>query len=229
MRLTYLLPALVFSVVSPPPVSAIDLTKIERTIAKEPAYRNQPKYCLLVFGPEAKFRVWLVLDGDVLYVDRNGNGDLTEAGERMEKGRNFRSVGPTFYAGDIAEPGGKVRHTDLRVDASDGYVEITVAGKRMYTSKEQGVLAFSSRPQDAPIIHFNGTLTFGLVPRGREAAALDHIVVEIGTPGLGKGTFAAIELETVPDRLAPSAEVELPNKNPEGKPLKVKTVLPNRV
>jgi hypothetical protein len=28
-----------------------DLTKIDRTIAKEPAYKSKPKYCLLVFGP----------------------------------------------------------------------------------------------------------------------------------------------------------------------------------
>src|SRR5437867_2527641 len=61
----------------------LDLAKINRTIAREPAYRNRPKYCLLVFGNEAKFRVWLVLDGDVLYVDRNGNGDLTERDERV--------------------------------------------------------------------------------------------------------------------------------------------------
>ena len=57
----------------------IDLTKVDRTIAKEPAYKTKPRYCLLVFGPEPKIRVWLVLDGDVLYVDRNGNGDLTHA------------------------------------------------------------------------------------------------------------------------------------------------------
>lgn len=60
---------------------ATDLAKIDRTIAKEPAYRTKtPKYGLLVFGPEGKDRVWLVHDGDVLYVDRNGNGDLTEPG-----------------------------------------------------------------------------------------------------------------------------------------------------
>ena len=41
------------------PTQAADLTKIERTIAKEPKYQGKPKYCLLVFGPEAKFRVWL--------------------------------------------------------------------------------------------------------------------------------------------------------------------------
>ena len=58
--------------------------KIDRTPSKEPAYRSKaPKYGLLVFGPEGKDRVWLVLDGDTLYVDRNGNGDLTEAGEKV--------------------------------------------------------------------------------------------------------------------------------------------------
>src|SRR6266702_3291632 len=54
------------------PSPAVDYTKIDRTIAKEPRYQSKtPKYCLLVFGPEAKTRVWLVLDRDVLYVDRN--------------------------------------------------------------------------------------------------------------------------------------------------------------
>ncbi len=62
---------------------AADLGKVDRSIGREPKYKAQPKYCLLVFGPEAKERVWLVQDGDVLYVDRNGNGDLTEAGKKI--------------------------------------------------------------------------------------------------------------------------------------------------
>ena len=49
---------------------AADLTKIDRTIAKEPAYKSKPKYCLLVFGPEAKTRAWLVVDGDLVFIDR---------------------------------------------------------------------------------------------------------------------------------------------------------------
>src|SRR5260370_27748824 len=64
--------------------SAADLAKVDRTIQKEPAYQSKPKYCLLVFGPAARHRVWLVLDGDTLYVDKNGNGNLTEAGDRTE-------------------------------------------------------------------------------------------------------------------------------------------------
>src|SRR5262249_51557517 len=73
------------------PSSAADLTKIDRTIAREPAYKGQPKYCLLVFGPEAKSRTWLVRDDEAIYVDRNGNGDLTGDSKRIQyRGRNRR-------------------------------------------------------------------------------------------------------------------------------------------
>src|SRR5437762_1445801 len=68
--------------VGPSTAGPVDLSRIDRTLGKEPAYQSRPKYCLLVFGPEAKARVWLVLAGDTLYVDKNGNGDLTEEGER---------------------------------------------------------------------------------------------------------------------------------------------------
>ncbi len=68
-------------------VVAADLSRVDRSVRREPAYRSTPRYCLLVFGPQAKQRVWLVLDGDTLYVDRNGNGDLTETGERLAIGK----------------------------------------------------------------------------------------------------------------------------------------------
>src|SRR5687767_12528066 len=64
-------------------VQAVDLSAIDRIIAKEPSLKSKPAYALLVFGPEAKTRVWLVQDGDTLYVDRNADGDLTQAGEAI--------------------------------------------------------------------------------------------------------------------------------------------------
>src|SRR5262245_16708877 len=81
MGRTIVIPAITWLALSPVLAEATDLTKIDRTIAKEPTYKTKPKYGLLVFGPEAKAHVWLVLDGDVLYVDKNGNGDLTEKDE----------------------------------------------------------------------------------------------------------------------------------------------------
>jgi hypothetical protein len=56
---------------------------VERTPPRtEPAYQNTPYYCLLVIGPEAKQR-WLVLDGETVDLDRNGNGDLTDKEDRI--------------------------------------------------------------------------------------------------------------------------------------------------
>lgn len=96
-----------------PPAPAADLAKIERKIAREPAYQSKsPKYCLLVFGPDARTRVWLVQDGDTLYVDRNGSGDLTEDGKRVkikQQGDSYRS----FEAGDLRAGG--LTHTGLSV------------------------------------------------------------------------------------------------------------------
>jgi hypothetical protein len=68
-------------------VSATDLTKVDRSIRREPTYRSSPKYCLLVFGPKAEHHVWLVLHGESLYVDRNGNGDLTDDGDPVPLGK----------------------------------------------------------------------------------------------------------------------------------------------
>src|SRR5207302_6716243 len=99
-----------FSIVAAVP--AADLAAINRTIAKEPAYKGQPKYCLLVFGPEAKARVWLVQDGDTLYVDRNGNGDLTEKGKQVTL-RQGEQTFRTFEVGEVRVGG--LTHKELSV------------------------------------------------------------------------------------------------------------------
>lgn len=44
----------------------------------ELADRTKPEYVLLVFGPEAKTRMWMGTDGSDLYVDRKLNNDLTD-------------------------------------------------------------------------------------------------------------------------------------------------------
>jgi hypothetical protein len=97
---------------------AADLGKVERGIGREPKYKAPPKYCLLVFGPEAKERVWLVQDGDTLYVDRNGNGDLTEAGKKIaantEKNLDPKEYGYTFQISEL-RAGGRV-HKHLWVN-----------------------------------------------------------------------------------------------------------------
>lgn len=99
--------------------AAADPPKVDRSIGKEPSYAGKPTYCLLAFGPDAAQRVWLVRDGDTLYVDKNGNGDLTDAGEAVtrtppRKGRE-EDVSKTFDIGDVTV-GGKT-HKALTVYA----------------------------------------------------------------------------------------------------------------
>jgi hypothetical protein len=112
--------ALLAAVAVAGPAAAADLAKVDRTLKREPAYRSPPRYALVVFGPEATERVWLVHDGDALYVDRNGNGDLTDPGERVAardaKGLSAEDVGYTFEVGEL-RVGGRV-HKGLTVWAS---------------------------------------------------------------------------------------------------------------
>jgi hypothetical protein len=93
-----------------PPASAADPLKVDRTIGKEPAYKTRsPRYGLLVFGADGTDRVWLVHDGDTLYVDRNGNGDLTDPGEKVAaekpKDRTPEEGEFNFEVGDLTVGG----------------------------------------------------------------------------------------------------------------------------
>ncbi len=129
-RLSSLLSLLIFSTAAG---AAVDLAKIERKISKEPAYRSKPKYCLLVLGPEAKTRVWLVQDGDTLYVDRNGNGDLTEPNEKVaaDKSEDAEEGVYTFKAGDLRDGESLHKELNLYVMKIDHMAEREIAVKNL--------------------------------------------------------------------------------------------------
>jgi hypothetical protein len=95
--------------------TAGELNKVERRLGKEPAYASKaPRYGLLVLGPGTKDRVWLVKDGDVLYVDRNGNGDLTEPGEKLAAKKGSSAEEGWQFEADELNVGGK-KHYRLAV------------------------------------------------------------------------------------------------------------------
>ena len=89
-----------------------DLAKIDRTIAREPKYAGKPQRCLVVFGPDLTDRVWLVHDGDVLYADKNGNGDLTDPGKRIAGQKD--GSGLVFHVGTIKLRGREHRNVIVR-------------------------------------------------------------------------------------------------------------------
>jgi hypothetical protein len=181
-----------------PPVAAADLTKIDRRIAREPAYRSRaPKYCLLVFGPETKTRVWLVVDGDRLYVDRNGNGDLTEKGESFRLRASPAGAFPRYLeceVGDIAEAGSGRRHRRLQVlwrgpEQVSVSVRAAFADPKLTGLRGAALLAFADRPQNAPIVHFGGGLTLRLSMATSDGLP-SSLCARVGTPGVGRDSFA---------------------------------------
>ncbi len=98
--------------------SAADLSTIERSIDREPAYSGKPQYALLVFGRTAEHRVWIVQDGRVLFVDRDADGDLTNDGPPVAAGDEFPFADGScvFDVGSLHE--GPLRHERVIVTVS---------------------------------------------------------------------------------------------------------------
>jgi len=254
MKTQPVLAALIALVLAAPTAGAVDLGKVDRTIKKEPAYKTRPAYCLLAFGPDAKDRVWLVLDGDVLYVDRNGNGDLTDAGEKVAaKAGSDRDPDERIYQFEVGElrVGGRV-HKGLSVSAApisrygnsvkglpNARAAVAADPKaRLYgisldvdkpglkgaglggrvsqlagIMDGNGALLFAKKPADAPVVHFGGPLQvtfYGGKPALRLGRDNDLVLV-VGTPGHGPGTFAMLGYEeTIPEKVFPRADILFP-------------------
>ena len=50
-----------------------------------------------------RVRVWIVLDGETVYIDRNGDGDLTAQGKRFDKLEDCKGL-------EIPDPDGRTRY-----------------------------------------------------------------------------------------------------------------------
>jgi hypothetical protein len=226
-----------------------DLTKVERAIRNEPVYKTQaPRYCLLVFGPKVDYRVWLVLDGDTLYVDRNGNGDLTEAGEFTspeERDRDPCSFNPITIFRPDGQTEDKLRFAfygwfDYRdgKDTPEVSPAVFVSWKgRQFGSwgDETGPCIWGRKPQDAPVLHIDGPLQMGFEVRAKYALERKgdgqfELNVGVGTKGLGSGAFVHLSYanDAIPPDVFPSAVLEFPSKTPGGPPVQVRAVLKQR-
>jgi len=193
-----------------------DLGKLRTAPAKELTYGDvRPKYCLLVFGQEAEVRMWLVAAGAVAYLDRNANGDLTEAEESVAETRGFFQFQKVIVD---AERTVVVNVALARSpDAEDRVSTDLPAGggtiKMIQTTVDDasGGLKFGSSPDSAPVVHFNGPLrmaarTGTMHRRGDNDASF---AVMIGTAGLGSGSFAAMACARVLENVHPRVTIDL--------------------
>ena len=209
--------------------TAGDLRKIDRTIGKEPVYQSKPKYCLLVFGPEAKSRVWLVLDGQALLTSGN-NGELTKHGL---SGSRFT----------VRVPGTSQDLTVQVVRRDDKPVGVTVqCDLKLELARRQtmeGMAQLGDSPKSAPVIHLDGSYTSTLRERGviqkgqwvRDTGENASLDVYIGSNVLqdeGKAFLRTWWRGRIPDKIRPVADIEFPHQDPKAEPLKFRLTLIHR-
>ena len=158
-----------------PPQAVPELSKVDRTIVKEPSKLSQPRYCLMVFGPRAEVRIWMIKDGERLYVDRNANGDLTEPDESFSptERRQFDTITdgkPAPYRqlkydiGDLTPAPGARKHTRLEItqyQTGDAPPEVVLSVFVDGSIKEYAGWSplFHESRERAGIVHFGGPMS----------------------------------------------------------------------
>jgi hypothetical protein len=196
----------------------VDYARIDRTIAREPTYVAEPRYALFILDPAGKVRVWAVLDKskkelpnyDVLYFDRNANGDLTEAGERFAAATEGPFARPglsgEFRVGDFKVPGTDLVHTGLRFATfpksgrKGVWFQMRWNGRNEISGgfSESGInnTIYGKTPREAPVLRPTplGRFTFGIWG----AAAFwiggeNHLSLLVGNGGSGRDTISALD------------------------------------
>lgn len=211
-----LLAALATAQAAEPP----ELARIERQIKRQPAYTaEKPLFGLYVFGPKAETHVWAVLDKssaqndqyDVLYFDRDGDGDLTEENEKIVGDIDEPGHGVTFSIGDFTDPLSKEVHTSLtltRRPSDDGSVMLNLHWQghevmRGGYAEDPGPYAqFASSIAEAPILWFDATGEFAFQPwtmkKDLVIGGSSDVRVFLGHQGIGKNTFCAVSQDFLP-------------------------------
>jgi hypothetical protein len=242
MRLYRTLPLLAW-VLLWPGIAAADTGSIDRTLGRQPAYGAKPQYCLLLFGPEGKTRVWLVAAGEAFYADIDGDGDLAQPAKRVYSVGNYRSLvylDPctrfmwfpvpenvrTYNVGDVFERATRTwYHLTVRrlgkLETAVFEIEVDERGE----FRQLGKLShFGDQPKDAPVLHFGGQLTIGLFTSQLiRGMGPNNVEGWIGTnkPGgaAGEPTYLVLD-DWMPPYISPIASIELPNGTPGAKPIR---------
>jgi hypothetical protein len=207
-------------------VALPDLSGVDRSLVL-PLGLREPRYCLLVFGKrEARTRVWLVEDGDTLYVDRDGTGMLAGPNKAVRAvGRHEDTPNSewTYRVGDLMPDGGREKHTQFKVvryhrkDEEPLYVLwIHPFGKPLLEYASSANI-FARDRESAPVIHFGGPVVAKLLRSTKltvngEGQDLQFFV---GTPGRGEGSFAYVSYESVPRNVDPVVKIRWPGCGPE--------------
>lgn len=200
------------------------LESVDRKIGKEPTYATTPRYALLVLGADAKTKVWMVEDGDVLYVDKNANGDLTDDGPAISQSsvRNLQGLDTTNtdceYKLDAITPSKEIKHTDFllrRWKYGKGNVEyglsLSLNDKTPMYAGWFGTF-WAASPTAVPLMHFGGALTPSKLSQKEFVLNSPPAQLDIGfvNKGLGKGAMTYLSIEALPKEIVPEVRIDWP-------------------
>lgn len=203
------------------PAAPIDFAKVDRTPPKLPPSSAARQFGIYLFGTKGEHRVWAVLEGATaqqeptrLYFDRNGNGDLTEAGECIDGAPVAKPEGATgaanveFTLGDYRPPGSEATHKAFVITwtAKAGVRFKTMwRGKKVsfggYGPSHETYAAFADSPQQAPVFVPGWDRPFQferwIAEPLRRGGSIDFKVF-VGNCGDRVGAFAAVDDEFLP-------------------------------
>jgi hypothetical protein len=199
----------------------IDFAKVPRTIARQPTCSGTAAYGCFLFGLNGEIPMWAVLDRsssdgrppDVLYLDLDVDGDLTDEGERFEAtkaargeiGSELAAPVASFTIGSI-EVGG-LKHTDFQITVRATRVgwsmrwrgeKVTMGG---YAPSHAECADFAPTPAAAPLYVPGYDRPFEFerwirepLKRGTEC----DFKVFLGNRGSRLGTFSCVDDKFLP-------------------------------
>lgn len=176
----------------------------------------EPLYGVFVFGTNGTRPIWAVFDKssrestgmDVLYLDLNSDGDLTQGAERFTaKGEKSKGDTVVFELGTIKEPGNGREHSSFKVTWRPTRVSASLkwlGGKPMnagYGPETSKYGNFSKSPQTAPVYVFGHELPFQFQPwmcTTLQRGGQTDFKVFVGNLGEGQGAFCAVDDKFLP-------------------------------
>lgn len=202
-----------------PPAKSL-LAEIDRTLVKEPIYNGQPKYCLLILDHDLRAKVWMVEDGHRLFLDSNGNSDLTDDGGPIALGREPEPSTILGYAKELITTPDGARHTKFVMHKWQGDENKFAYGLSMYLKGTRQVYSgwfgtfWADKRESAPVVHLGGDF----VPQalrdrsfviGSEARRFDIAFINRGSQ---PGAETWLGTESLPTDIHPVLKVSWPTK-----------------
>jgi hypothetical protein len=197
------------------------LSHSDRTIIKQPTYQSTPKYSLLTLGNSGDVKVWMVEDGQRLFVDKNGNGDMTDDGPPIEPS-NARKLDANswdfeYVVADITPTNGS-HHTNFVLrrwnyrDKEDSYGLLLSVDSQIPMYAGWFGTFWSTNRETAPVVHFGGPFTPKLLRRKdfMIGETQQRLSLCFFNPGSGAGAESRLSIDALPRFVLPELNIEWP-------------------